>query len=92
MDKLNRNKIIKLKSININNNNNIIIYIMDIDENDTLEEQFMFELHKSFESGDLKYIQDAIKYYKNKINNDYIVNANNLLIQLLNEKMEENII
>ena len=62
---------------------------MDIDdENDTLQEQFLYEVDKSTDTGDEKYILDAIKLYKGKIDEEYIKMAQNILTILLEEKIE----
>lgn len=62
---------------------------MDIEcENDTLEDQFLFEVDKSADTGDETFILNAIKLYKGKIDNEYIKIAENILTILLEEKIE----
>ena len=66
---------------------------MDItmDINDTLQDKFLYEIDKSIESGDINYIRNAIKNFKYKIDEKYITMANNMLIEILNEKIDDNL-
>lgn len=56
--------------------------------NDTLEEAFMYKLDKTWESGDIKYAEEAIKEYNGLIHPDYIAKARNTINELIIEKME----
>ncbi len=57
-------------------------------ENDNYQDSFLYEIDKSIESGNEQFILNAIKNYKNKINDSYILLAQNILINLLEEKIE----
>ncbi len=65
------------EKIDINEENNI-----------TKEDLFNFEIDKSIETGNITFIQNAIKQYKNQIHKSYIELGNKILIQLTEEKME----
>ena len=56
--------------------------------NDTIEEQFLYEIDRSIETGDSKYIITAIKKYSKVINNSYLIVATNILTQLAEETFE----
>lgn len=56
--------------------------------NDTVEEQFLYEIDRSIETGDSKYIISAIKKYYNLVSNSYIVMATDVLAQLAEETFE----
>jgi hypothetical protein len=56
--------------------------------NDTIEEQFLYEIDRSIETGDSKYIITAIKKYSKVINNSYLIMATNILTQLAEETFE----
>lgn len=59
---------------------------MELD-NDTPFEKFLYQIDLSIETGDISYIQSALIEYKNYINIDHIKWANNIIIELLTEKM-----
>lgn len=61
---------------------------MDSDnENDTYEDQFLFEIDKAIETGNINIILNAIQLYKNVISESYIVMANNIYYELISEKL-----
>lgn len=60
----------------------------DCDSNISIQELFNFEIDKSIETGDIIFIQNAIKKYKNILNQSYIDFANKIIIQLTEEKIE----
>lgn len=62
----------------------------DIDEcnNDTLEEEFLYELDKTWDTGDIIFAQNAIKKYKDLISPCYIEKAFNAINELVIEKFE----
>lgn len=68
-------------SMDDNQNNN---------ENDIIEEQFLYEIDKSIETGDLYYINNAIDIYKNIIDISFINFANNIKLQIIQETIENN--
>lgn len=93
-----------IQEINLDNNitNNEIFYLntdtesssdysMDDNENDIIEEQFLYEIDKSIETGNLFYINNAIDIYKNNIDISFINFANNIKLQIIQETMENNL-
>jgi len=75
----------------INMTNNIDDNKMMID-NDTPLEKFLYQIDISIETGDVSYIQKAINNYKYLVSQQVITWANNIMIEILTEKMEEEII
>jgi len=63
--------------------------IDESDENDTFIEQFLYEIDRSIETGNGRIIEIAVKNYINKIPFSYINWANNILNQLIIEKIED---
>jgi hypothetical protein len=61
----------------------------DFSLNDTPEDQFMYLIDLAIEHGDVDYVYDAIENYKNVINESYIKWANNLLVEIVEEKIED---
>ena len=59
------------------------------ESNESNEELFHSYIDKSIESGDIKFIQFAIKEFKNKINISYINFANTILMQLIDEQIQD---
>jgi hypothetical protein len=57
--------------------------------NITICEIFLFEIDKSVESGDIKYIKEAIKNYGHLINKSYLEMANRIMLELVQEKLED---
>jgi|TARA_Y100000389_G_C17468094_1_gene527578 hypothetical protein len=75
----------------INMTNNIDCNKMMTD-NDTSLEKFLYQIDISIETGDVSYIQKAINDYKYLVSQQVITWANNIIIEILTEKMEEEII
>jgi hypothetical protein len=75
----------------VNMTNNIDDNKMMID-NDTPLEKFLYQIDISIETGDVSYIQKAINDYKYLVSQEVIKWANNIMIEILTEKMEEEII
>lgn len=75
----------------VNMTNNIDDNKMVID-NDTPLEKFLYQIDISIETGDVSYIQKAINDYKYLVSQQVITWANNIMIEILTEKMEEEII
>lgn len=61
----------------------------DFSLNNTPEDEFMYLIDLAIENGDVEYIYDAIENYKNLINESYIKWANNLLVEIVEEKIED---
>ena len=57
--------------------------------NDTPEDKFMYLIDLAIEYGNINYIKIAINNYKDIINYNYILNANKIMMELLEEKVEE---
>lgn len=56
--------------------------------NDNLADAFLYEIDKSVDSGNEKFILDAIKLYRDKIDESYIKMAQNMLTNLVEEKLD----
>ena len=56
--------------------------------NDNLCDAFLYEIDKSVDSGNEKFILHAIKLYKGKIDESYITMAQNMLTNLVEEKLD----
>lgn len=61
-------------------------------DNETPLEKFLYQIDISIETGDVSYIQKAINDYKYLVSQEVIKWANNIMIEILTEKMEEEII
>ena len=57
-------------------------------DNDTYQEQFLYEIDRAIEYGDPNIISNAVRSYKCLISEKYIIMANNIYYELINEKME----
>jgi len=84
-------------SKNMDDNSNMIIEdyhdeeLLDCDFslNDTPQDQFMHLINLAIEYGNIDYIKQGINEYKNIIDHSYIENANNIMMQILEEQIEE---
>ncbi len=56
--------------------------------NDNLCDVFLYEIDRSVDSGNEKFILDAIKLYRGKIDDSYITMAQNMLTNLVEEKLD----
>ena len=57
--------------------------------NDTIQEKFHYEIEKAINNGDVKIISNAINKYNNYIDKSYIIWANSIIFQILEEKMDD---
>lgn len=57
--------------------------------NDTIQDLFHYEIETAIDKGDINIIRNAINNYKDLLDNSYIVWANNIIIQMLEEQMDE---
>lgn len=57
--------------------------------NDTIQDLFHYEIETAIDKGDINIIKNAINNYKDLLDNSYIVWANNIIIQMLEEQMDE---
>ena len=64
----------------------IIFFVVS---NEPFIEQFLYEIDRSIETGNGRIIEIAVKNYINKIPFSYINWANNILNQLIIEKIED---
>ena len=75
---------------NINDN-------MIIDENDdnydninvTIYDDLFYNIDRSIISGDIRYIENALKLYGKQLHPESIKMASNIIVQILEEKMED---
>ena len=70
--------------------------IMDVDmddpifqENATIYDDFFEQIDKSIITGDVSYIQNALKMYGSQLNEDSVRMASRLIFELLDEKIAE---
>ena len=70
--------------------------IMDVDmddpifqENATIYDDFFEQIDKSIITGDISYIQNALKMYGNQLNEDSIAMAKRVIFELLEEKIAD---
>lgn len=82
----------KLDQCYINNAKAILKDIWKLDDenlnpNDNLSDAFLYEIDRSVDSGNEKFILDAIKLYRGKIDESYILMAQNILTNLVEEKL-----
>lgn len=56
--------------------------------NDSIEEIFHYEVEKAIDSGDINIIKNAIQEYGHLIDKSYIIWANSIAFQIIEEKME----
>ena len=62
---------------------------INFESNESNEELFHSYIDRSIETGNVTFIQFAIKEFKNKINISYINFANTILIQLIEEHIQD---
>jgi hypothetical protein len=60
-----------------------------METNDTLEDEFMYIVEQTIETGDCNQLRNVINIYKNKIHKNYIEIAENIYYQLVQEKFED---
>lgn len=60
----------------------------NLNPNDNLCDAFLYEIDRSIDSGNEKFILDAIKLYRGKIDESYITMAQNILTNLVEEKLD----
>ena len=77
----------------VNNAKAILKGIWNLDDenlnpNDNLCDAFLYEIDRSVDSGNEKFILDAIKLYWGKIDESYIKMAQNMLTNLVEEKLD----
>jgi hypothetical protein len=77
----------------VNNAKAILKVIWNLDDenlnpNDNLCDAFLYEIDRSVDSGNEKFILDAIKLYWGKIDESYIKMAQNMLTNLVEEKLD----
>lgn len=63
--------------------------INQLNPNDTIQEMFHYEVEKAIDSGNIYIIKNAISDYGHLIDNSYIVWANSIIFQMIEEKMED---
>ena len=60
-----------------------------LNENVTIYDDFFDNIDKSIISGDITHIETALRTYGNKLNPETIKMASNIIVQILEEKMED---
>ena len=60
-----------------------------METNDTLEDEFMYIVEQTIETGDCNKLKNIINLYKNKIHKNYIEIAENIYYDLVQEKFED---
>ena len=54
-----------------------------------IEEEFMYELDKTWDTGNILFAQNVIKKYNGIISQEYILNAKNIINEVIIEKIED---
>ena len=57
--------------------------------NDTIQDMFHFEIETAIDTGNINIIRNAINDYGHLLDNSYIVWANHIMIEILEEQMED---
>lgn len=57
--------------------------------NDTIQDMFHFEIETAIDTGNINIIRNAINDYGHLLDNSYIVWANRVMIEMLEEQMED---
>lgn len=57
--------------------------------NDTIQDIFHYEIETAIDTGNINIIRNAINDYGHLLDNSYIVWANNIMIEILEEQMED---
>ena len=60
-----------------------------LNENVTIYDDFFDNIDKSIITGDITYIETALRTYGNCLNPETIKMASNIIVQILEEKMED---
>ena len=60
-----------------------------LETNDTIEDEFMYIVEQIIETGDSNMLRNIINNYRGKIHKNYIDIAENILYELVKEKLEE---
>lgn len=81
-----------MRDIGVNYEENFIPYAdfsLNENPNDTIQDIFHFEIETAIDTGNINVIRKAISDYGHLLDNSYIVWANNIMIEMLEEQMEE---
>ena len=81
-----------MSDIGVNYEENFIPYTdfsLNDNPNDTIEDMFHFEVETAIDTGNINVIRKAISDYGHLLNNSYIAWANNIMIEMLEEQMED---
>jgi hypothetical protein len=60
-----------------------------LETNDTIEDEFMYIVERIIETGDSNILRNVINNYRGRIHKNYIDIAENILYELVKEKLEE---
>ena len=64
-------------------------FSLNYNVNDSIEDIFHYEVETAIDRGDINIIKNAITNYSHLLDNSYIVWANNIIIEMLEEQMED---
>lgn len=81
-----------MSDIDVNYEENFIPYTdfsLNDNPNDTIQDIFHYEIETAIDKGDINIIRNAINDYGNLLDNSYIVWANRIMIEMLEEQMED---
>ena len=81
-----------MSDVGINYHENIIPYAdfsLNDNPNDTIKDTFHFEVETAINIGNSNVIRKAIQDYGHLLDKSYIVWANNIMIEMLEEQMED---
>ena len=81
-----------MNDIGVNYEENFIPYAdfsLNENPNDTIQDLFHFEVETAIDTGNINVIRKAINDYSHLLDNSYIVWANRIMIEMLEEQMED---
>jgi hypothetical protein len=64
-------------------------FSLNENQNDTPQDMFHYEIETAIDTGNINIIRNAINDYGHLLDNSYIVWANRIMIEMLEEQMED---
>jgi CTP:phosphocholine cytidylyltransferase-like protein len=80
-----------IESQYFNNSENVLPMDFSLNENpnDTIQDIFIYEIDKAIETGNINFINNAIKDFGHLIDHSYVEWANSISLQIVEEKIED---
>tara|TARA_B100000902_G_C27274439_1_gene898055 strand:+ start:1132 stop:1398 length:267 start_codon:yes stop_codon:yes gene_type:complete len=66
-----------------------LVSVPSMNSNVTIYDDFLDSVDKSIITGDISFIENALKSYGNQLHPDSVKMASTIIVQILEEKMEE---